>query len=560
MLRVACFCLLLFSKSYTRLNGQGMHVGNDTATPIPGVGHDYIQNLSETVNPANGTVNLKMAFPVPRGRGFTMPFAFTYSSGAAQHVDFNADTANQYGPGVMTFLQGPSFRPGQTIGGGGWDDTFPYLSRVVRASDQNNWTFPVGPGCAYSNNYVFRDPTGVAHTLNMGYVGQLNSSSAGTPQPTGSSGCQGTMGPSNSYGAAGDGQVYAMFMGCPTTGDCYSGAPPVNVTDQDGTVYSFQEDSWRSAGSFVYDVPMSIEDRNGNVVSITNGIGPNAPAQIVTDTVGRRLVDQPNSSQAPSSVTISGISYPITYSPSSTTNFSISYQQLSPDPGTGWRCRFSFGQNQATSSVRSITLPNNQAVTFYYGSDNPDPGLNNPYGLISEIIYPDGGWVKYTWGINSLSEMATFPPTQIPPLQGGGVPQPPDPIGCVYEYSTPALLTRQMGIGSTPTQTQTFSYATTWANNYGWSSKTTTVYTYDHVVGKTSSTVYSYAPFDLPQPLYTTSPSIASQVATESSIAHYDWVAKKITSGSTGPLLETDTEGWYTPTQLSGSPSCFQMG
>jgi len=37
-------------------SGQVSNVTNMTSTPIPGSGHDYIQMLNETVNPANGSV------------------------------------------------------------------------------------------------------------------------------------------------------------------------------------------------------------------------------------------------------------------------------------------------------------------------------------------------------------------------------------------------------------------------------------------------------------------------------------------------------------------------
>ncbi len=47
-------------------------IGNldDTNTPpIPGIGHDFIKMLGETVNPANGSVSLRIDLPMPKGRG-----------------------------------------------------------------------------------------------------------------------------------------------------------------------------------------------------------------------------------------------------------------------------------------------------------------------------------------------------------------------------------------------------------------------------------------------------------------------------------------------------------
>jgi hypothetical protein len=55
-------------------------VGGATATPIPGVGHDYIGDLVDTVSPADGSVSVRIKTPVPSGRGISVPFSFSYDS------------------------------------------------------------------------------------------------------------------------------------------------------------------------------------------------------------------------------------------------------------------------------------------------------------------------------------------------------------------------------------------------------------------------------------------------------------------------------------------------
>ena len=65
-------------------HGQMTAVTNATSTPIPGAGHDYIKMLSETVNPANGSVSLRLQTPVPAGRGPTIPFSFAYDSNGVE--------------------------------------------------------------------------------------------------------------------------------------------------------------------------------------------------------------------------------------------------------------------------------------------------------------------------------------------------------------------------------------------------------------------------------------------------------------------------------------------
>jgi hypothetical protein len=39
------------------------------ATPTPGVGHDYIGAINDVVNPADGSVSLRISVPIPKGRG-----------------------------------------------------------------------------------------------------------------------------------------------------------------------------------------------------------------------------------------------------------------------------------------------------------------------------------------------------------------------------------------------------------------------------------------------------------------------------------------------------------
>jgi hypothetical protein len=52
--------LLLAAIFTSAAQAQIISVGDDTATPAPGVGHDYIHLLSETVNPANGSVSWRI--------------------------------------------------------------------------------------------------------------------------------------------------------------------------------------------------------------------------------------------------------------------------------------------------------------------------------------------------------------------------------------------------------------------------------------------------------------------------------------------------------------------
>jgi hypothetical protein len=58
-----------------------------STTPTFGAGHDYIQGLSETVNPADGSVSVRVAIPAPQERGLNLPlYAYIYDTNGQFHL------------------------------------------------------------------------------------------------------------------------------------------------------------------------------------------------------------------------------------------------------------------------------------------------------------------------------------------------------------------------------------------------------------------------------------------------------------------------------------------
>ena len=80
------FALGVFSLVCSTTHAQISTIGDDTSVPIPGAGHDYIKMLDETVNPANGSLSLRIQIPVPAGRGFTLPFSINYDTSGTLHL------------------------------------------------------------------------------------------------------------------------------------------------------------------------------------------------------------------------------------------------------------------------------------------------------------------------------------------------------------------------------------------------------------------------------------------------------------------------------------------
>jgi RHS repeat-associated protein len=490
--------------------------------PIPG-GHDYIHMLSETVNPADGTVNVDIKLPTPAGRGISIPFSITYNSGAAYYL-------SSYQPGWISayFLTAPAY--------GGWGNSLPYLS-----FGNASITYPYNsqPGsnsgtCYFSTGYSFHGLLSGAHQLGL---------SATSPPPSSNANCTDMAGNTPYFSTSnngGDSQVWSMLTGLCSGTYQYSctpyGQPSTTVFDAEGTIYSFASTSVVSSSSLpIVSWPATIEDRNGNIalISAVNGIG--GGARSVTDTAGRTLVAltySSGSSVNPTMIAAGGLTYDLAYA-SYPADFSYTGEQQPPLGMTsipsGLTCGWQGTIDASESLLKTITLPNGKTYTFSYDST---------YGLLNGITYPDGGWVKYTWELSPVYEQnALFSGVE----QGGA--QLTD--GCNFLYKTPVIATRQVGFatGSSAAITQTFAYAASWntgeSTNNQWVTKTTTVTTTDNIIGKTSQTIYTYTPITIPPAVgFIGTGAVASQVPVEQSVQHYDW------GGTTAPIIETVTEAW----------------
>ena len=144
---------------------------NDTRTPTPGSGHDYLKALSDTVNPANGSLSIRLSVPVPRGRGLSLPFSFAYDSGGVQAVQVSPGTG-----GAMTAGWAISYPYGTALYSGGWSYTLPQAS----VSDLSYAIFLIMPcksrGFPDFGGYTFTDPSGGRRDLYLAaaYSSQLH--------------------------------------------------------------------------------------------------------------------------------------------------------------------------------------------------------------------------------------------------------------------------------------------------------------------------------------------------------------------------------------------------
>jgi hypothetical protein len=188
---------------------QILSVGDLTSAAIEGAGHDYIKMLSETVNPANGSLSLRIQAPPAKRRGITLPFSFNYDSNG---VSFPAPN----GPGLLGAQSNLNF-----VSQGGWGYSLPVLnSSLWSSTSQDGGQGGQTVTCYFSSNYTFQDPTGGRHNLGLAAASYASSGSYLCSSPVLS---------------GGDPQYAASLITTETSGNV---EVPVQVTDADGTVPS----------------------------------------------------------------------------------------------------------------------------------------------------------------------------------------------------------------------------------------------------------------------------------------------------------------------------------
>jgi hypothetical protein len=134
---------------------QITEIGGSTSTPAPGVGHDYSQEASDTVNPADGSVSFRLGVPVPPGRALTVPFAFAYDSNGANYL-----AGDPNNPGVTA-----TFTNMTATSVAGWSYTLPQGSMLLVSYINPN---PPYETCRQYTGYTFQDFHGARHNLGLG--------------------------------------------------------------------------------------------------------------------------------------------------------------------------------------------------------------------------------------------------------------------------------------------------------------------------------------------------------------------------------------------------------
>lgn len=337
-----------------------------TTTPQPG-GHNYLHSPVETVNPANGSVSIRIPVRMAQGRQFALPFSFAYDSNGAHYI------------GEAPAGSPPTYETTTTAIGqlGGWSYTYPVLSFVggtftIPGSNDHNIT------CHGSTNYVFQDANGDRHNLGLSVSPNIQS-------PDGFDNCNQGLQGDGEHTTGGEGPILATTT-LPSGGSFFG----VDLWDGNGTHYALPGGEPGTAA--ITTLATSVTDRNGNTVTISNSSG----AVTYTDTIGRTALHTSGIGANPDTITVGGLSSPYSvHWTTATASFNLNMLNLEPGVPGVQPCPTSMSGNSKVAS--SIVLPDGRQFTFTY-----DP----TYGMVQKIVYPSGGYVRYVLGPEPPSRSA----------------------------------------------------------------------------------------------------------------------------------------------------------
>jgi RHS repeat-associated protein len=449
--------------------------------------------LSETVDPSSGSLSVRISTPVPPTRGITIPFSFDYSSGAVKQAQVCGTTS-----GVTSGCWAvPTIVSGVALTSLGWSYRIPELTanqkQVTCQAQPTNETLTTNVWA----DYIFTDPSGSRHNLQVAHTEPLNGD------------CVYAQNPVNVSNGGDD--FYSASLN--ETNGAAGGA--VTVVGVDGTVYNFPATGFGGGYGVNAWLPSTIEDRNGNTVTISQGSGGSITE---TDTVGRSAVSTSAPVGQNGTVSISGLSnaYTVTWE---TIPAAYGSQNEQITEGYNDGCYWAGdGNTGSTSVIESIKLPNGTYYNFGYDS----------YGLLSQISYPTGAVVTYTWNtLSSPTGMIAFPDNL------------GNQTGCEYAYYAPMVTQRTVKFDGVHTAlVQNFQYTTAYNAGVEQATVQTTVYSSDGSTNLgTFKTVYNYfafTPTDLSSPDEWN--TVASTIPVEQTVQYYDY--------GQANLIETVTKGW----------------
>jgi RHS repeat-associated protein len=362
----AVFAFLLAPTARAQYPG---YVTNSNDTGMPNYG-SFVSTNIDHVNMANGDVNIVIPFVSLKGRGLNNGLAFRFES--------KMWAMNTYVVPVAGTVYQDTYYDWYNFGGG-WGMSWNLASDL-------EWTeqiFAVG-GCYIGDetvnwmvrsNWAFVSSDGSQHQLPL----------RKNYQESGPTGCGEEFQAQNFVAHTQTGHIKVDI-----TNDQLNDHSQIKAFSEDGTQINFGGSGSYSAGAAY------TEDTNGNqCCSTSSGSSP-----YPLDTLNRPIYlgCTPNSGYTEFTCT-----YYDSGGGTQTVTLSYSTVNIGPTsfPTTSYDSYHSVVQwgtsgGSPVSVLTKITLANGLSYTFSY--DDPDnPGHPNPYGEITKITLPTGGYIKYKW-------------------------------------------------------------------------------------------------------------------------------------------------------------------
>jgi RHS repeat-associated protein len=317
------------------------YVTNSDDTGMPSYGA-FVSSSIDTVNLLNQGLILQIPLMSRKSRGFDSSLALQYES-----KYWVVDTSQVPIAGTALFTTYYHWRPDT------WNGLWANVSNVGGSVDYSGQIYTLEP-CPYD----YSDPPTVLVRSNWVYIGpdrtKYQLPLRKTYGVSGFPGCWPNFEVDNLVGHTDQGHILVDI-----TNDTLNDHSGIKITREDGTQISL-------GTSFLQ------KDTNGNYVSDSS-----------YDTLGRQLgTAYTDSNGNPQAFSITNTTLNITTA-FPTTSYDT-YHQVVQYSGS-------------LSVISQITLPNGLSYTFSYDDPN-NPGHPNPFGEVTKVTLPTGGYIKYKWG------------------------------------------------------------------------------------------------------------------------------------------------------------------
>ncbi len=381
---------------------------NDTGLPTYG---SFISSQVDMVNLGTGGLSIRVPIVSRKGRGIDYLYVETYESKLWTMVPTVTQLGTNYPITTLNWV--PDQSPGanwtardNVHASVDWtEQTYTCAPTSPQGGDAGGEVTSIQSTFLVRSNWIYKSPDGAKHQVPL-----RNNYPIDYPGQCGDSG------PGNTNVVANTDNDHVQVDISQDTVEWHTG---ILITGADGTQYT--------------PYNLGQEDRNGNICCAGGISNP-----WITDTLGRPLWAYDPAS------TGSEYIYDVYDSNGNVQKIKVDFISINVAPAfptTSYDQYHPVTQYAGSITVVSkITLANGLAYTFSYADPN-NPGQTNPFGEVTEITLPTGGYVKYKW-------------ITIPQADQG----PQDPVNPLYLFNIDARRIAERDVSEDGVTEQVWTY------------------------------------------------------------------------------------------------------